>query len=71
LARRLAARHGHFFPKGLLSTQLRILEPPQPDETGVTVIPSDHDPAETVAAILAIVRPGEDADQGESHEAEA
>jgi gluconokinase len=71
LAKRLAARHGHFFPKGLLNTQLSILEPPQPDETGVTVIPSDHDPQDTVAAIIAIVRPGEAADQGESHEAEA
>jgi gluconokinase len=71
LAKRLAARHGHFFPKRLLGTQLRILEPPQPDETGVTVMPGGGDPADTVAAIIAIVQPGEGADQGESHEADA
>ena len=28
LARRLAARHGHFFPEQLLSTQFDALEPP-------------------------------------------
>ena len=30
LARRLAARHGHFFPEQLLGTQLGLLEPPRP-----------------------------------------
>jgi gluconokinase len=71
LARRLGSRHGHFFPEGLLGTQLRTLEPPQPDEARVTVMTSGHDPEETVAAIMAIIRPGEGAGQGESHEAEA
>jgi gluconokinase len=66
-ARRLAARHGHFFPAGLLSSQFDALEPPQPGEARVTVMPSSHDPAETVAAIIAVVRPGE----GGGHEAEA
>ena len=33
LARRLAARHGHFFPGKLLGTQLDALEPPQPAST--------------------------------------
>ena len=59
LARRLAARHGHFFPEQLLGTQLGALEPPQPDESAVTVMASAADPADTVAAIIAMVRPGE------------
>jgi gluconokinase len=62
LTRRLAARHGHFFPEQLLSTQLDALEPPQPDERVVTVVP-DADPAGTVAAVLAVLWP--------DHEAEA
>jgi gluconokinase len=71
VARHLAARHGHFFPAQLLDTQFAALEPPQPGETAVTVVPLADNPADTVAAIIAIVRPGEGADQGESHEAEA
>ena len=67
LARRLAARHGHFFPEQLLGTQLGALEPPQPGESAVTVVASAADPADTVAAIIAIVRPGEDG----RHETEA
>ncbi len=67
VARRLAVRHGHFFPAGLLSSQFDALEPPQPGEAAVTVVPSGHDPAQTVAAIIALVRPGE----GGGHEAEA
>ncbi|GAA4635003.1 gluconokinase [Actinoallomurus vinaceus] len=34
---RLAARHGHFFPKQLLDTQFADLEPPQADEDALTV----------------------------------
>jgi gluconokinase len=77
--RRLAARHGHFFPGKLLASQFDCLEPPQPDETAVTVLPSG-DPADTVAAIIALVRPGEGTDPGSpavvgdaggDHEAEA
>ena len=60
LDRRLAARHGHFFPEQLLGTQLAALEPPSADEPAVTVIASGHDPEDTVAAIIAIVRPGRD-----------
>jgi gluconokinase len=56
VAGRLAARHGHFFPAGLLSSQFDALEPPQPGEPGVTVMPSGPDPAQTVAAIIAVVR---------------
>ena len=55
-ARRLAARHGHFFPAGLLNSQFDALEPPQPGEPGVTVVPSGRDPAQTVAAIIAVVQ---------------
>jgi gluconokinase len=76
VARRLAARHGHFFPGQLLGTQFDALEPPQPDEHAVTVA-ADGDPEDTVAVIIAIVRPVEGAHPGGSgtpggdHEAEA
>ena len=73
--RRLAARHGHFFPERLLGTQFDTLEPPQPDEHAVTVA-ADGDPQDTVAAIIAIVRPvpgvhpGGSGTPGGDHEAE-
>jgi gluconokinase len=54
LARRLAARHGHFFPGQLLGTQLASLEPPAPDEHVLTVIPAGQ-PAATVDAIIALL----------------
>jgi gluconokinase len=57
-ARRLAGRHGHFFGVGLLGTQFDVLEPPEPDEPRVTVVPSGNDPEQTVAAIIAIVQGG-------------
>jgi gluconokinase len=66
LARRLAARHGHFFPEQLLSSQFDALEPPAPDERVLTVVPAD-DPAATVTQIMALIWPGQDGD----HEAEA
>jgi carbohydrate kinase (thermoresistant glucokinase family) len=65
LIRRLAARHGHFFPEKLLDSQLAALEPPQPDERVATVVPGE-DPAATAESIIAILFPGEDA-----HEAQA
>ncbi len=37
IAKRMAARHGHFFPKDLLDSQFRDLEVPGPDEDPVTV----------------------------------
>jgi gluconokinase len=58
LTRRLAARHGHFFPRQLLGTQLADLEPPQPDEHVITIIPAD-DPADTVTSIIAVLFAGE------------
>ncbi|MGD0608711.1 MAG: gluconokinase [Streptosporangiaceae bacterium] len=57
LARRLAARHGHFFPAQLLGTQFDALEPPQPTEEHVITIVPASDPAATVASILAVLCP--------------
>jgi gluconokinase len=65
LDRRLASRHGHFFPERLLGTQLAALELPSADEPAVTVVAAEGNPEDTVAAIIAIVRPGGD------HEADA
>jgi gluconokinase len=59
LAKRLVARHGHFFRAELLGSQLEILEPPQPDEHAVTVIEHLPDrPADTVASIIELLWPG-------------
>jgi gluconokinase len=66
LARRLASRHGHFFPEELLSSQFDALEPPAPDERVLTVVPADT-PAATADSIIALLWPGQDGD----HEAEA
>jgi len=57
LHRRLAARLGHFFPDQLLGSQFDALEPPQPDERVLCVVPAD-DPAGTADAIMAILFPG-------------
>ena len=54
LARRLAARHGHFFPEELLSSQFDALEPPAPDERVLTVVPADT-PAATVEKVIAVL----------------
>jgi gluconokinase len=76
LARRLAARHGHFFPEQLLGTQLDALEPPGPNERVISIVPAGE-PADTVASIIAVLWPDEDAGPGASgaaggdHEAEA
>jgi gluconokinase len=61
LVRRLAARHGHFFPEQLLGTQLAALEPPGPDERVLTVVPAD-DPSATVASVIAVLWPGHEAE---------
>jgi gluconokinase len=67
LAKRLAARHGHFFRAELLSSQLDTLEPPQPDEQAVTVIEHLPDqPADTAASIIALLWPGDDTGPGAS-----
>jgi gluconokinase len=46
IAKRLAARKGHFMPPGLLDSQFRTLEPPQPGERPITV--SIDVPVETI-----------------------
>lgn len=51
IARRLAARHGHFFPQQLLDSQFADLEPPTPDEHPL-VVSIDRTPAEVVAEII-------------------
>jgi gluconokinase len=52
VARRLAARHGHFFAPALLDSQLSALEEPAPEE-GVITVSIDGTPAQIVAAIVA------------------
>jgi gluconokinase len=51
LVRRLDTRLGHFFPEGLLDSQLKVLEPPAPDEHVLT-LPAGGDAAHTVAEIM-------------------
>lgn len=46
IADRLAARKGHFMPPGLLASQFKTLEPPQPAERPITV--SIAAPIETI-----------------------
>jgi carbohydrate kinase (thermoresistant glucokinase family) len=73
VAGRLAARHGHFFPGQLLDTQFDVLEPPQPDERVLTIVPAGE-PAGTVASIIAVLFPQEQGPSGAlggEHEAEA
>lgn len=52
IARRMAARSGHFMPVSLLDSQLRTLEPLQPDERGVTLDLREA-PERLVAQVLA------------------
>ena len=67
IAKRLAARHGHFFRAELLRSQLDTLEPPQPDEQAITVIEHSPDqPADTVASIIELMWPGDGADPSAS-----
>ncbi|ONH25129.1 gluconokinase [Pseudofrankia asymbiotica] len=47
IGHRLAARHGHFMPAGLLDSQFSTLEEPGPDENALTV---DLGPAPAVIA---------------------
>jgi gluconokinase len=56
LEKRLMSRPGHFFPEGLLDSQLNTLEPPAPDE-GVHTVVEDGDAESTVAQILATLWP--------------
>jgi len=56
IARRLAARHGHFFPAGLLDSQFSELEPPERDEHSLTVS-VDETPEHVVNEIITRLRP--------------
>jgi gluconokinase len=51
VARRLAARDGHFMPRSLLESQFAALEEPQPDERAIVVSISPH-PREIVETIV-------------------
>jgi gluconokinase/shikimate kinase len=52
IARRLAARHGHFMPLALLDSQFAALEPPGADENAITVDVSGS-PDQTASLIMA------------------
>lgn len=54
LVRRLAMRAGHFFPRQLLESQLRTVEPPQPDEN-VHTVQVDRDATQTVDEVIALL----------------
>jgi carbohydrate kinase (thermoresistant glucokinase family) len=51
IARRLAARDGHFMPPSLLDSQFAALEEPQPDEHAIVVSIAPH-PREIVEEIV-------------------
>jgi gluconokinase len=51
IARRLAARYGHFMPPGLLDSQFEALEEPQADEHPIVISIVPH-PREIVANIV-------------------
>jgi gluconokinase len=68
IAKRLAVRRHHFFPGQLAASQFGILEPPQPDERAVTVLPEKKDLAGTVTTIVGMVAAST---PGGEHEAKA
>jgi carbohydrate kinase (thermoresistant glucokinase family) len=51
IGKRMAARHGHFFPKQLLDSQFGDLEPPEPDENPL-IVSIDGSPEQVVQAII-------------------
>ena len=57
IARRMAARHGHFMPPSLLASQFAALEEPGPDERPITVS-IEPQPREIVAQILSLLDAG-------------
>jgi gluconokinase len=56
IAKRLAARRGHFMPASLLDSQFAALEPPGPDENPITVA-IDQPVDRIVGQIVAVLRP--------------
>jgi gluconokinase len=55
IARRMAARQGHFMPTSLLDSQFGTLEEPTPDENPL-VVSVDDDPEVIVDGILRKMR---------------
>jgi gluconokinase len=55
IAARMGARAGHFMPASLLDSQLRDLEPLQPDEAGI-VLDLQQAPDQLVAQLVAQMR---------------
>jgi carbohydrate kinase (thermoresistant glucokinase family) len=51
IGKRMAARHGHFFPKQLLDSQFADLEPPSPDENPL-IVSIDGPPERVVQEIM-------------------
>lgn len=51
IGQRMFTRHGHFFPKELLESQFRDLEPPGPDEDAL-VVSIDAPPEQVVEEII-------------------
>jgi gluconokinase len=60
ITRRMDARTGHFMPAALLDSQLRDLEPLQPDEAGVTLDVRDPPDKLVEQALLSLPEPGID-----------
>jgi gluconokinase len=56
IAARLACRHGHFMPAGLLKSQFEALEEPTADEHPI-VMSIDLRPRESVAELLSTIGP--------------
>jgi gluconokinase len=55
VARRLAARHGHFFNPRLLDSQFADLESPTPAETSVVVVRELNTPAATAGQVIRLL----------------
>ena len=70
VARRLAARHGHFFNPELLDSQFAALEQPSPEERGVVTVEVCDDTVATAEEIVLVLglgdgrTPGQDAGHG-------
>jgi gluconokinase len=60
IARRLAARNGHYMPASLLDSQFAALEEPRADEHAivVSIVPHPREIVETIAAELCASWPG-------------
>ncbi len=52
-AMRCRVRHGHFFGAAMVASQFAELEPPEPDEERVLVVPSTKPPEQLADTIIA------------------